>query len=41
VFKPLMAANIIRSINLLSVGMESFTERTLDGLEPDKERIAT
>ncbi|MDQ3080217.1 MAG: class II fumarate hydratase [Pseudomonadota bacterium] len=40
VFKPLMAANIIRSINLLSVGMESFTERTLDGLEPDKERIA-
>ena len=40
VFKPLMAANIIRSINLLSVGMESFTERTLDGLEPDEERIA-
>ena len=40
VFKPLMAANIIRSINLLSVGMESFTERTLDGLEPAKERIA-
>jgi fumarate hydratase class II len=40
VFKPLMAANIIRSINLLSIGMESFTERTLDGLEPDKERIA-
>jgi fumarate hydratase class II len=40
VFKPLMAANIIRSINLLSVGIQSFTERTLDGLEPDKERIA-
>ena len=40
VFKPLMAANIIRSINLLSVGMQSFTERTLDGLEPDEERIA-
>ena len=40
VFKPLMAANIIRSINLLSIGMQSFTERTLDGLEPDEERIA-
>jgi fumarate hydratase class II len=40
VFKPLIGANIIRSINLLSVGMTSFTERTLDGLEPDEARIA-
>ena len=40
VFKPLIGANVIRSINLLSIGMESFTERTLDGLEPDEERIA-
>ena len=40
VFKPLIGANVIRSINLLTVGMESFTERTLDGLEPDEERIA-
>ena len=40
VFKPLIAANVIRSINLLSVGMESFTQRTLDGLEADEERIA-
>ena len=40
VFKPLIGANIIRSINLLSVGMTSFTERTLDGLEADEERIA-
>ena len=39
VFKPLIGANVIRSINLLSVGMESFTERTLDGLEPDEKRI--
>jgi fumarate hydratase class II len=31
---------VIRSINLLSTGMESFTERTLDGLEPDQARIA-
>ena len=40
VFKPLIAANVIRSINLLSTGMLSFTERTLDGLEPDEARIA-
>src|SRR4030095_12701748 len=40
VFKPLIGANVIRSINLLSTGMESFTERTLDGLEPDEDRIA-
>jgi fumarate hydratase class II len=39
VFKPLIAANVIRSINLLATGMESFTERMLDGTEPDKERI--
>jgi fumarate hydratase class II len=40
VFKPLIGANVIRSINLLAVGMESFTKRTLDGLEADEERIA-
>jgi fumarate hydratase class II len=40
VFKPLIGANVVRSINLLSVGMESFTQRTLDGLEPDETRIA-
>jgi len=40
VFKPLIGANVIRSINLLSTGMESFTQRTLDGLEPDQKRIA-
>jgi len=40
VFKPLIAANVIRSINLLGVGMESFTKRTLDGLEADEARIA-
>ncbi len=39
VFKPLIGANVIRSINLLSIGMESFTERTLDGLEADEVRI--
>jgi fumarate hydratase class II len=40
VFKPLIGANVIRSINLLSVGMESFTERMLDGTEPNLDRIA-
>jgi fumarate hydratase class II len=40
VFKPLIGANVLRSIDLLSVGMESFTARTLDGLEPDERRIA-
>ena len=40
VFKPLIGANIIRSINLLSNGMTSFTERTLDGIEADEVRIA-
>ena len=40
VFKPLIGANVIRSIDLLATGMESFTGRTLDGLEADEERIA-
>jgi fumarate hydratase class II len=40
VFKPLIGANVIRSINLLSTGMESFTTRMLEGAEPDEARIA-
>jgi len=40
VFKPLIGANVIRSINLLATGMESFTCRMLDGTEPDEHRIA-
>ena len=40
VFKPVIGANVIRSIELLSVGCESFTERALDGLKPDEGRIA-
>jgi fumarate hydratase class II len=39
VFKPLIGANVIRSINLLAVGMGSFTKRCLEGLEPDAKRI--
>ncbi|HET8611277.1 MAG TPA: class II fumarate hydratase [Sphingomonas sp.] len=40
VFKPLIGASILRSIDLLSVGMTSFAERCVEGLEPDRERIA-
>jgi fumarate hydratase, class II len=40
VFKPLIGANVIRSINLLATGAESFTARMLDGTEPDEARIA-
>jgi fumarate hydratase class II len=40
VFKPLIGANVIRSINLLADGMESFTARCLEGMEPDERRIA-
>jgi fumarate hydratase class II len=40
VFKPLIGAAVLRSIELLSVGMESFTARCLDEMEPDEARIA-
>jgi fumarate hydratase class II len=36
----MIAANVLRSINLLATGMESFTARMLDGIEPDQERIS-
>jgi len=39
VFKPMIGANVLRSIDLLSVGMASFAERCVDGLEPDERRI--
>ena len=40
VFKPLIGANVIRSMNLLATGMDSFCKRCLEGLEPDEGRIA-
>jgi fumarate hydratase class II len=40
VFKPLIGAAVLRSIELLSIGMESFTARCLDEMEPDEARIA-
>ena len=39
-FKPVIAANVLRSIDLLSTGMDSFTLRCVNGLEPNRERIA-
>jgi len=40
VFKPLIGAAVLRSIDLLATAMESFRLRALEGLEPDRERIA-
>ncbi len=40
VFKPLIGANVLRSIDLLSTGMESFANRCVEGLEPNRARIA-
>ncbi|MET4898163.1 class II fumarate hydratase [Sphingomonadaceae bacterium jetA1] len=40
VFKPLIGANVLRSIHLLAVGMESFATRTVEGMTVDRDRIA-
>jgi fumarate hydratase class II len=40
VFKPLIGAAVMRSIDLLSVGMVSFAERCVEGIEPNRPRIA-
>jgi fumarate hydratase, class II len=40
VFKPMIGANVLRSIDLLSTAMTSFAERCIEGLEPNRERIA-
>ncbi|MGB5078012.1 MAG: class II fumarate hydratase [Sphingorhabdus sp.] len=40
VFKPMIGANVLRSIELLSIGMTSFAERCVSGLEPNRVRIA-
>jgi fumarate hydratase class II len=40
VFKPLIGANVLRSIDLLSIGMASFAERCVEGIEPNRARIA-
>jgi fumarate hydratase class II len=40
VFKPLIGAAVLRSVHLLGVGMQSFAERCVDGIEPNRGRIA-
>jgi fumarate hydratase, class II len=40
VFKPLIGANVLRSIELLSIGMDSFATRCVEGIEPNRARIA-
>jgi len=40
VFKPMIGAAVLRSIHLLSVGMDSFAQRCVDGLEANEARIA-
>ncbi|WNO54540.1 class II fumarate hydratase [Stakelama saccharophila] len=39
VFKPLIGANIMRSIDLMATGMESFAERCVDGIKANEGRI--
>jgi len=39
VFKPMIGAAVLRSIHLLSVGMDSFAERCIEGLEANETRI--
>jgi fumarate hydratase class II len=40
VFKPLIGTNVLRSLDLLATGMDSFTERCVEGLSPNRGRIA-
>jgi fumarate hydratase class II len=40
VFMPLIGANVLRSIHLLSTGMESFAERCVDGIVANEKQIA-
>ena len=40
VFKPLIGANVLRSIELLSIGMVTFAKNCVEGLEPNRARIA-
>ena len=39
VFKPLIGANVLRSIEIISIGMSSFAERCVEGLEANETRI--
>ncbi|MXO84431.1 class II fumarate hydratase [Altererythrobacter aurantiacus] len=39
-FMPVIGANVLRSIELLAIGMDSFARRCVVGIEPNEERIA-
>jgi fumarate hydratase class II len=39
VFKPLIGSNVLRSIELMSVGMTSFAERAVDGAKANEKQI--
>ena len=40
VFKPMIGAAVLRSVHLLSIGMASFATRCVEGIEPNRRRIA-
>jgi fumarate hydratase class II len=40
VFKPMIGAAVLRSIDLLATGMDSFAERCVEGLQANEARIA-
>ncbi|GAB5488777.1 MAG: class II fumarate hydratase [Parasphingorhabdus sp.] len=39
VFKPMIGANVLRSIEIASIGMSNFAERCVDGLEANEKRV--
>jgi len=39
VFMPLIGSNVLRSIELLAIGMEGFAERCVEGIEANEEQI--
>ena len=39
VFMPLIGSNVLRSIELLAIGMAGFAERCVDGIEANEDRI--
>lgn len=39
-FMPLIGSNVLRSVELLAAGMNSFTRRCVEGIEPNEQRIA-
>jgi len=40
VFKPLLGANVLRSLDLLAIGMATFAEHCVEGMTPNTARIA-